>query len=189
MKKNDLRRTISYFFYGLWYGSRIVVASSDACAFRRLKMDKWNEIFTDEDIEFFLQKTSGMHDSVLVSAEYTMGCGNTDSGRIVSNQSSAYLLRILFDSDWTERIEMLFTGVRHLNFSGFRDNYLNDIYGCYLGFHTELMGKTRDDRLIVWSDGVFEPIMNGTHIDLKDSDTSFVIAEKMQWRFINEREA
>ena len=148
-------------------------------------MRTWNEIDSQEDIDFFMRVSGGMHDTVLVSAEYSMGCGNTGNGMIIKNQSCEYIPRMIFDSDWTERIEMIFTGVRHFNMCGFRDNYSNEIYGCFLEFHTELMGKTRDDRLIVWSDESFSPKVYGTSIDLKDCDGSFVIADGMKWRFIN----
>ncbi|MBR6385504.1 MAG: hypothetical protein IKS03_05225 [Ruminococcus sp.] len=150
-------------------------------------MQTWNEINTQEDIEFFMNCTGGMHDSVLVRAEYSMGCGKTDSGMIIKSPNREYVFRMVFDSEWTKRIEMVFTGVRHFNMCGFRDNYSNEIYGCFLEFHTELMGKTRDDRLIVWSDGSFSPKVYGTSIDLKDCDCSFVIADFLKWRFINNK--
>ena len=151
-------------------------------------MQEWNEINSDEDIDGFMKQTHGMHDTILVSANYTMGCGKFEGGMIVQGKESDYVLRLLFDSDWTERLEMVFTGVRHFNFCGFRDNYMNDIFGCYLSFHTELMGRTRDDRLIVWADGSFSPVMYCSKIDLKDCDSSFVIADDLKWRFINEEE-
>ncbi|MBR1591998.1 MAG: hypothetical protein IJ666_03190 [Ruminococcus sp.] len=147
-------------------------------------MQMWNEIETEEDIDFFMKVSGSMHDSVLVSAEYSMGCGSVKNGMIIKNQSCKYVLRMIFDSEWTKRIEMIFTGVRHFNMCGFRDIYSNEIYGCYLKFHTNLMGKTRDDRLIVWSDGYFSPEVYGTSIDLKNCDSSFIIADSLKWRFI-----
>jgi len=144
----------------------------------------WNEVETEKDIENFLSETYDMHDTVLVSADYSTGCGSTERGMIVRSEPAKYTLRLVFDADWSESIEMIFTGVRHFNMCGFRDNYGNEILGCHLGFHTELMGKTRDDRLIVWSDGSFSPKVHGTSIDLKDCDSSFVIADGLKWRFI-----
>ena len=145
----------------------------------------WNEIKTEKDIDDFLEASYNMHDTVLVSAEYTTGCGNTDSGMIIAAPPQSCRLRLVFDCDWSERIEMLFTGVRHLSMCGFRDNYGNEISGCHLAFHNELMGKTRDDRLIVWADGYFVPEIHGSSICLKDSDASFVIADGLEWRFVS----
>ena len=153
-------------------------------------MQTWNEINTQEDIDFFMKSTGGMHDSVLVSAEYSMGCGNTENRMmIIKNLPCNYVLKLIFDSEWTNRIEMFFTGVKHFSMCGFRDIYSNEIDGCYLKFHTNLMGRTRDDRLIVWSDGYFSPEIIGTNIDLKNSDSSFVIADNLKWRFTDEKEA
>ena len=149
----------------------------------------WKEIETEKDIEDFLEASYSMHDSVLVSAGYSTGCGETDNGMIIACPGNKYELKLVFDSDWCERIELLFTGVRHLNMCCFRDNYSNDIYGCHLAFHNELMGKTRDDRLIVWADNYFSPKIHGTSIDLKESETSFVIADRMKWRIISKEEA
>ena len=145
----------------------------------------WNEIETKKDIDFFMDETYSMHDSVMVSAKYSTDCGNTKDIIIIKSNNCGYVLRIIFDSQWCERIEMLFIGVRHFGFCGFRDFYSNEISGCYLAFHTELMGKTRDDRLIVWSDGYFSPNVQGTEINLKDCDSTVVIADSFKWRFID----
>ena len=54
-------------------------------------MRTWNEIDSQEDIDFFMRVSGGMHDTVLVSAEYSMGCGNNGKGMIIKNQSCKYI--------------------------------------------------------------------------------------------------
>ena len=73
-------------------------------------MRTWNEIDSQEDIDFFMRVSGGMHDSVLVRAEYSMGCGNTGNGMIIKSPNREYVFRMIFDSEWTKRIEMVFTG-------------------------------------------------------------------------------
>ncbi len=146
----------------------------------------WHKIKSDEDIEKFMRNTSGLHDSVIVSANYESGCANDGEAQIIHCGPETYKLLLTVDSSWHGRIEMLFEGVRHFRFSAYCDNYSNQIFDCYLAIHTDLLGKTRDDKLIVWSDlGDFEPLWKSSCIDLNKGDTSVVIAGSLKYRIID----
>ena len=49
------------------------------------------------------------------------------------------------------------------------------------------MGKTRDDRLIVWTDGSYTSLEK-IYIDLHNKSDTLIIAEKLKWRFIKDIE-
>lgn len=145
----------------------------------------WRRIDTQGDIDEFLRLTHSMHDSVIVSVDYVSGCGNTEKGQIIFNPDNK--LTITLDSQWTDRVEMLFTGVKYFSVEGFNECYSNELFSCILEFRTDLYGKTRDDRLIVWTDGgKFYPGENS--IDLKDKNDTFVISKSLKWRFAGEAE-
>lgn len=149
----------------------------------------WTEIKTDEDIEKFMKDTGCLHDSVIVFINYESSCRNRNdgSGQIVHNNAENYKLLLTVDSSWYGRIEMLFEGVRHFRFGAYCDNYSNEIYSCSLAIHTDLLGKTRDDKLIVWADlGDCKPVWKSSCINLNRSDASVVIANSLKYRLIKE---
>ena len=94
-------------------------------------------------------------------------------------------MEMILHSQCHKPIELRFTGVRKCNMVGWEDNYFCDISGAYLNFHSELLGKTRDDKLIVWADCAgFDPIeyAEETPISTNGNYCTYVIAEKLFWR-------
>ena len=78
---------------------------------------------------------------------------------------------------------------KQYNAVGWQDNYFCDIFGAYLNFHSNLLGKTRDDKLIVWADwDGFNPInyMEEKPISTNGKYSTYVIAEKLFWRIMTE---
>lgn len=149
----------------------------------------WLEIKTNKDIEKFMKDTGGLHDAVIVSVQYESGCKNEGDKQIIHSLAINYKLLLNLDSQWVGRIEMLFEGVRHFRFGTYCDNYSNEIYDCYLEIRTDLLGKTRDDRLIVWSDySGFKPVWKSSCIDLNKGDASVIIADSLKYRLIEEDE-
>ncbi len=145
----------------------------------------WRKISTQSDIDEFMEKNGDLHDSVVVSVNYVSGCHNTDgNSMIVYSPDNALLLTV--DSGWFGRIEMLFSGVVYHAVQGHAENYSAEIYECVLEFRTDLMGKTRDDRLIVWTDFRQLNDLENFGIDLKNANDSFVIAKKLRWRYAEE---
>jgi len=153
-------------------------------------MQTWNEINTQEDIDFFMKSTGCMHDSIIISIEYYTGCDVTADRKTLFSLESGYCMRLVAGSCWFGKIEMIFSGVKH-----FSTGKSGDMWECYLGFHTNLMGRTRDDRLIVWTDtGLFNPEIYGTkielgNIDLRSPANTYIIADRLKWRFTDEKEA
>lgn len=156
---------------------------------RRLIMTKilWTEIKTDRDIEKFMKDTGCLHDAVIVSVQYESGCKNKGEMQIIHSPAENYKLLLTLDSQWVGRVEMLFEGVRHFRFGTYCDNYSNEIYDCSLEIRTDLLGKTRDDKLIVWSDyGDFKPLWKSSCIDLNNGDASVIIADSLKYRLTEE---
>ncbi|MDE7104311.1 MAG: hypothetical protein K2O36_00350 [Ruminococcus sp.] len=150
----------------------------------------WTEIKTDKDVAKFMKDTGCLHDSVIVSVNYESGCKNNGDRQIIHTNAENYKLLLTVDSSWYGRIEMLFEGVRHFRFGTYCDIYSNEIYSCYLEIRTDLLGKTRDDKLIVWSDfGDFEPVWNSSCVDLNKGDASVIIADSLKYRLINKLES
>ena len=146
-------------------------------------MQIWNEINTEDDIE----KLGSLHDSVIVSVNYNSGCSEDEQGISVWTEKDQHTASVIIDNPWTGRIELFFIGVRFCVISGFTENYSNEIYGCNIFFRTDLMGKTRDDRLIVWTDGSYTSLEK-IYIDLHNKSDTLIIAEKLKWRFIKDIE-
>ena len=145
----------------------------------------WREINTQSDIDDFMEKNGSLHDSVIVSVNYVSGCHNTDGDMmIVSAPDNALLLTV--DSGWLGRIEMLFSGVVYHAVQGYCERSSPEIHECVLEFRTDLMGKTRDDRLIVWTDFRQLNDLENFGIDLKKANDSFVIARSLRWRYAEE---
>lgn len=107
------------------------------------------------------------------------------SGTIKSGKNSiivdgSHNMIITFTSCWYKRLEMLFTTVRRFSLQGFNDSPFNEICGGRIEFRTDLWGKNRDDRVVVWSDcGCSYP----SEVNLNYDCNTFVIAEGLKWRF------
>ena len=140
----------------------------------------WREIRTQEDIENFLKETGGMHDSAVVSANYISGV-HCDEKKAMYFPYEGGSLLMTVDSQWVDRIEMLFMDVKMYSFSK-----PIDIWEGILEFREDLYGKNRRDRLIVWSDSNYFDADYTRKFSLNETYTSFVIAERLKWRFAKE---
>lgn len=149
----------------------------------------WNEIKNETDIENLMKKYSGFHDSCIVSVNYHSGAYVDDNGGMANGELLEHSVEIVLHSQWNNPIELRFIGVRKCSIIGWQDNYFCNIYGVYLDFHTNLLGKTRDDKLIVWADDeCFNPT-NYTEerlISPNATNCTYIIAEKLSWRMITE---
>lgn len=136
--------------------------------------EMWNEINSDEDIKKLMEDTHMCDDfsTVVLSVNYN---------RIGYENS---LLLTLDKNFYFDKMEMLFEGVRHFRFSGRNDSSVSTINGYSLEIRTDLLGKTRDDKLIVWTDDCKVEHRNG-HFDF-EKDNSIVIADGMKWRFVKD---
>ena len=145
----------------------------------------WNEIKNEIDIENLMKEYSCFHDSCIVSINYHSGAYVDDTGAMANGGLLEHSVEIILHSQWNKPIELRFTGVRKCNIVGFEDNFFCDILGAYLNFHRDLLGRTRDNKLIVWADcASFNPIKytEETPISTNGNYSTYVIAEKLFWR-------
>ena len=121
---------------------------------------EWKQVQTDEDIQELLKAYSGFHDACIASAQYVSGTRVADDGTMWFKGGEDYRLLVLFHSQWEPHyLELYFEGVRRFRLIGQQDNYLNDIYEAFIKFYDEILPweYTASPRVIVWSDGEFDP--------------------------------
>lgn len=133
------------------------------------KLDGWNYVENDEDINSLMNLFSGFHDSVLRSLTYISGSGKTDKGMNVID----YIRQVsmIFDSDWSETIEIVFEGVLALNLRPANDNYGSNLFSATIALKNEMIFFYDDDYEI---------------LDIKDYEGTCINALGMRWRFIKD---
>lgn len=144
-------------------------------------------VITDnDDIERLMESFAGFHDSCIVSVNYGSGAYVDKNGCMGCGNNDEHTLCMILHSQWSKPLELYFSGVRKCVITGFRDNYFCDIYGATLKFRTDLLGKTRDDNLIIWADCEnFDPFTYKEHYPLNNGyEVSYVIADKLEYRFL-----
>lgn len=132
----------------------------------------WNKINSDEDIKELMEDAHICDDfsTDVLSVSYSR-TGYENS-----------LLITLDKNFYFDKMEMLFEGVRHFRFSGRNDSNVSTINGYSLEIRTELLGKTRNNKLIVWTDYCKVEHHNG-YFDF-EKDNCIVIADSLKYRFI-----
>lgn len=100
-----------------------------------------NEIKNEDDIEFLMNKCFGFHDSCIVSVNYLSSAFVDENGSMCNGELLERTLSLTVHSQWCKNIELLFKGVRKFSVVGWQDDYFCDIYGAYLDFRKDLLGK------------------------------------------------
>ena len=95
------------------------------------KVEGWNYVETQQDIDSILEQTSAFHDSVLKELDYISGA-YVDENNSMYCSDSERRIKVRFDSQWCRPIEMIFEGVTELNLRPASDNYSSNIYGATL---------------------------------------------------------
>ncbi len=131
------------------------------------------EIKTERDIDRLMEEYAGFHDSCIVSASYRSGAYVDKRGGMGDGNADEHTLSLTLHSKLIKPIELTFSGVRAVHILGFQENYFCNINEAYIAFRTDLLGKTRDDRHIVWSDW-----------GKLDEKETYVIAERMYWEIL-----
>lgn len=148
-------------------------------------MGDWNEVKTQEDIDFLMSTYRDFHDSVLISANYKNGYYVDDENAIHGCEPEDFVLSMLFHSQWQPRIvELQFMGLRQTHLTGWEDNYLPIILETYLAFHENLLPGS-PSKVIIWSDNSWfdtEKIDNTIH----EPSETYVVANSLRWRIIKE---
>lgn len=145
----------------------------------------WTEITDDIAIKELMRKFAGFHDSYIVSVNYSSSAYVDKSGAMGCGEKSEHTVSVILHSQWAKPLELLFSGVRKCMITGFSEYYFCDIFGASIKFRTDLLGKTRDDRLIVWADyESFDPFLHRESYPLDNlHEVTYIIAEKLKYRF------
>ena len=99
-----------------------VIAEESNLSILDTRLPDWCYVETQEDVDALMHETHGFHDSVLKNLEYV-------SGAYVSEDKSMYpvnslrALKMTFESQWTETIELVFEGLVALNLRPSDDNF------------------------------------------------------------------
>lgn len=149
----------------------------------------WTEVRDNSGIDKLMEEFYGFHDSCIISINYLSGNLVDDKRAMGCGDENEHTLIMRVDSQFGKRLEMCFEGVRKCCLTGFREDYFCDIYDATLGFRTDLLGKTRDDRLIVWASCAgFDPKVYQEQYPLNNwYEITYIIANKLKYRFLNER--
>ncbi|MDE5584289.1 MAG: hypothetical protein K2J08_11385 [Ruminococcus sp.] len=136
----------------------------------------WIEIKSDEDIEIFY-KNFNFHDAYIESVMYASGVIEPDMCHTLIDNSHNMIITF---TCWGRRLEMLFTKVYRFSLQGYCNGTL-EYFDGNIEFRTDLWGKNRDDRVVVFSEcGLAYP----SEINLNNACGTFVIADGLKWRFV-----
>ena len=128
----------------------------------------WTEINSEKDVEDFLIKTEIMDD--------------WDDIEIISMKYENHNISLIVECRTFGRLEMFFESVQHFSNFTLSRSYRVPCKKCYLELRTDLLGITRDDRLIVWTDNY--RVLNSDSLFEFDSDNSVIVAYSMKYWFI-----
>jgi len=88
-------------------------------------------------------------------------------------------LNVNFQSQMVlKTLQLQFIGLRRMNLIGYEENYFSDISSCYLSMHEGYILWANND----WFD-LEAPCQNKL---LSESMNTFIVADKLQWRFIDD---
>lgn len=148
----------------------------------------WTEITDNAAIDNLMSDYGGFHDSCIVSISYASGSRVDEKDTMHLMGADEHTISMIVHSQWYKPIELFFSGVRKCYITGFQDSYSCEIYDATLEFRTDLLGKTRDDRLIVWANWKgFDPKTYTESYPLDNGyETTYIIAERLRYRFLDE---
>lgn len=149
----------------------------------------WIDITDNASIDKLMSDYVGFHDSCIVSVNYSSGAFVDDNGAMGDGSADEHTVSLIVHSQCRGPLELCFSGVRKCCITGFRECYFCDIYGATLSFRSDLLGKTRDDELIVWANSEnFDPKVYTESYPLDNGrETTYIIADKLKYRFLQER--
>ncbi|MDE6727648.1 MAG: hypothetical protein K2J80_06880 [Oscillospiraceae bacterium] len=150
----------------------------------------WIEITDNAAIDKLMSDYGGFHDSCIVSISYASGSRVDEKDTMHMMGADEHTLSMTVYSQWYKPIELLFSGVRKCCITGFQDSYSCELYDATLEFRTDLLGETRDDRLIVWASYKgFDPKTHTERYPLNNGyEVTYIIANKLKYRIFEEGE-
>jgi len=130
------------------------------------KLNGWNYVESNEDIRNLMESFGGFHDSVLRMLNYISGSGKSEYGMNVTDNIRQ--VSMIFDSDCSDSIEIVFEGVLMLNLRPAKDNYCSDLFSATI--------ILKDKTILFYDDEV--------NSEQKNYEGTCVKALGMRWRFL-----
>ena len=131
------------------------------------KLESWNYIEAQDDINFLMKSAYGFHDSCLKSLDYISG-SEVFEDKSMRPVDCIRTLRMIIDSQCCDSIELVFEGLIGLNLRPASDNYSSDIFSATLRIK---------DEIVFFADDELEA-------DNFEEGYTCVKAFSMRWRFI-----
>ncbi|MBE6815213.1 MAG: hypothetical protein E7522_07180 [Ruminococcaceae bacterium] len=130
-------------------------------------MSEFISVKNKKDIKKFLEETNNLHDSYIISVQYTNnGIDIIDGGYSFSKDLTELKIVFLVTSVYDKKVEVVFNNIREYQIV---DKQF-DITDTSISFS--------DDGFVIWvSDYSTEP-------EIRDGN-SYVIAENMKWKMID----
>lgn len=130
------------------------------------KLTAWNYIESEKDIENLMEIFAGFHDSVLTSLNYISGSKKVEQG--ISVTDDIRQVSMIFDSQWSDSIEIVFEGVLALNLRPAKDNYTSELFSATI--------MLKDETILFYDDDV--------NSEQEDYQGTWLNALGMRWRFL-----
>lgn len=126
-------------------------------------------IKSNEDIQFFLEKTNSLHDGYIVGVQYTNDVRTNvdENGDFINPEATKLMIRILVTSIWDTVVEIEFENLWEWQL--LNDPYFSVILDTSVSFN--------DKGYIIWADDLWEK-----RDDLEGC--SYAIAKSMKWRIV-----
>lgn len=132
----------------------------------------WNEIGTQKDLDDFIEKFYGFHDSCIKEMKYTSGAFVTDD-LAMSPVNSKRILTIIIERQFDDIpvVELEFSGLKYLKLYPVQEEYTCEILDSTFIFK---------DGYIYWMD-----IGGLNENQLDDYQSTLVCAKNLRWRAID----
>ena len=115
------------------------------------KLDGWNYIETQEDIDYLMNEYKGFHDSVIKEITYVSGDYVDNNGMCLSSSGSKKI-KVIFNSDWAKEIEIILLSPRICHIAPCEENYTAELYDasifikdCVVYFYDSYIEDIEDD--------------------------------------------
>ncbi len=115
------------------------------------KLDGWNYLESQEDIDYLMNEYKGFHDSVIKEISYISGDYVDNAGMCLSTIGSKKI-KVIFNSDWAKEIEIILLSPRVCHIAPGDENYTSDLYeasifikDCVVYFYDSYIENIEDD--------------------------------------------
>jgi hypothetical protein len=129
------------------------------------KLGGWNYVESVDDIQNLMGIFHGFHDSVLRNLNYVSGSGKDEKGNMHLENIREVLM--IFDSIWSNSIEIVFEGVLVLNLRPAKDNYSSELFTATI--------MLKDKAILFYDDKVKS--------EQENYEGTWINSLGMRWRF------